>query len=85
MQAGGGVVADSNGLYEYNESANKAKAVLNAIAAAETLVRLRPVPVAMADTDRERRGKRMTSPGPVAAGGGQSGAVDRFTAAVGRR
>jgi anthranilate synthase component 1 len=30
-------VADSNGLYEYNESANKAKAVLNAIAAAETL------------------------------------------------
>lgn len=38
VQAGGGVVADSNGLYEYNESANKAKAVLNAIAAAETLV-----------------------------------------------
>jgi anthranilate synthase component I len=37
VQAGGGVVADSNGLYEYNESANKAKAVLNAIAAAETL------------------------------------------------
>jgi anthranilate synthase component 1 len=30
-------VADSNGPYEYNESANKAKAVLNAIAAAETL------------------------------------------------
>jgi anthranilate synthase component 1 len=37
VQAGGGVVADSNGPYEYNESANKAKAVLNAIAAAETL------------------------------------------------
>ena len=36
-QAGGGVVADSNGPYEYTESANKAKTVLNAIAAAETL------------------------------------------------
>ena len=32
VQAGGGVVADSNGPYEYNESANKAKAVLAAIA-----------------------------------------------------
>ncbi|GAA2563790.1 anthranilate synthase component I [Mycolicibacterium diernhoferi] len=37
VQAGGGVVADSKGPYEYNESANKAKAVLSAIAAAETL------------------------------------------------
>ncbi len=37
VQAGGGVVADSNGPYEYNEAANKAKAVLSAIAAAETL------------------------------------------------
>ncbi len=37
VQAGGGVVADSDGIYEYNESANKARAVLNAIAAAETL------------------------------------------------
>jgi anthranilate synthase component 1 len=37
VQAGGGVVADSNGPYEYNESANKAKAVLAAVAAAETL------------------------------------------------
>ena len=37
VQAGGGVVADSNGPYEYNEAANKARAVLNAIAAAETL------------------------------------------------
>ncbi len=37
VQAGGGVVADSNGAYEYNEAANKAKAVLNAIAAAATL------------------------------------------------
>ena len=37
VQAGGGVVADSNGPYEYNEATNKARAVLNAIAAAETL------------------------------------------------
>src|SRR6202012_5735062 len=37
VQAGGGVVADSNGPYEYNEAPNKAKAVLNAIAAAQTL------------------------------------------------
>ena len=37
VQAGGGVVADSNGSYEYTEAANKAKAVLAAIAAAETL------------------------------------------------
>ncbi len=37
VQAGGGVVADSNGPYEYNEAANKARAVLSAIAAAETL------------------------------------------------
>jgi anthranilate synthase component I len=37
VQAGGGVVADSNGQYEYNEATNKARAVLNAIAAAETL------------------------------------------------
>lgn len=37
VQAGGGVVADSNGPYEYTEASNKAKAVLNAIAAAETL------------------------------------------------
>jgi len=37
VQAGGGVVADSNGPYEYREAANKARAVLNAIAAAETL------------------------------------------------
>lgn len=37
VQAGGGVVADSNGPYEFTEAANKAKAVLAAIAAAETL------------------------------------------------
>lgn len=40
VQAGGGVVADSNGPYEYHESATKAKAVLGAIAAAETLATL---------------------------------------------
>lgn len=32
-----GVVADSNGPYEFNEATNKAKAVLAAVAAAETL------------------------------------------------
>ena len=37
VQAGGGVVADSKGPYEYTEAANKARAVLSAIAAAETL------------------------------------------------
>ncbi|MDT5012377.1 MAG: anthranilate synthase component [Mycobacterium sp.] len=37
VQAGSGVVADSNGPYEHTEAANKAKTVLNAIAAAETL------------------------------------------------
>jgi anthranilate synthase component I len=37
VQAGGGVVADSNGPYEFTEATNKARAVLNAIAAAETL------------------------------------------------
>jgi anthranilate synthase component I len=37
VQAGGGVVADSNGPYEHTEATNKARAVLNAIAAAETL------------------------------------------------
>lgn len=31
------MVADSTGEYEYNEARNKATAVLNAIAAAETL------------------------------------------------
>jgi anthranilate synthase component I len=38
VQAGAGVVADSNGPYEHTEATNKAKAVLNAIAAAETLI-----------------------------------------------
>ena len=37
VQAGGGVVADSNGPYEFAEASNKARAVLAAIAAAETL------------------------------------------------
>ncbi len=42
VQAGGGVVADSNGPYEYTEATNKARAVLNAIAAAETLTAPHP-------------------------------------------
>ncbi len=42
VQAGGGVVADSNGPYEYNEASNKARAVLNAVAAAETLTQPAP-------------------------------------------
>ncbi|MFT4085697.1 MAG: anthranilate synthase component I [Gordonia sp. (in: high G+C Gram-positive bacteria)] len=37
VQAGGGVVADSNYEYEYNEARNKATAVLNAVAAAGTM------------------------------------------------
>ncbi len=37
VQAGGGVVADSEATYEYNEARNKATAVLNAIAAAGTM------------------------------------------------
>jgi anthranilate synthase component 1 len=37
VQAGGGVVADSDAGYEDNESLNKARTVLSAIAAAQTL------------------------------------------------
>ena len=37
VQAGGGVVADSEAEYEYNEARNKATAVLNAVAAAATM------------------------------------------------
>lgn len=37
VQAGGGVVADSEPDYEYNEARNKATAVLNAVAAAATM------------------------------------------------
>ncbi|WP_299576692.1 anthranilate synthase component I [uncultured Williamsia sp.] len=37
VQAGGGVVADSDADYEYNEARNKARTVLTAIAAAETM------------------------------------------------
>jgi anthranilate synthase component 1 len=44
VQAGGGVVADSNGPYEYTEAANKARAVLHAVAAAETLAVPHPGP-----------------------------------------
>ena len=37
VQAGAGVVADSDPTYEYNETVNKAKALLRAIALARTL------------------------------------------------
>ncbi|MBK1883841.1 anthranilate synthase component I [Luteolibacter pohnpeiensis] len=37
VQAGGGVVADSDPTYEFNETVNKAKAVLRAISLAKTL------------------------------------------------
>ena len=40
VQSGGGVVADSEPDYEYNEARNKATAVLNAIAAATTMRRV---------------------------------------------
>ncbi len=40
VQAGGGVVADSEPDYEYNEASNKASAVLRAIAAAGTMTRV---------------------------------------------
>ncbi len=40
VQAGGGVVADSDPDYEYNEARNKATAVLNAVAAASTMRRV---------------------------------------------
>ena len=40
VQSGGGVVADSESDYEYNEARNKATAVLNAIAAATTMRRV---------------------------------------------
>ncbi|MFZ2238250.1 MAG: anthranilate synthase component I [Gordonia amarae] len=40
VQAGAGVVADSDPTYEYNEAKNKAMAVLNAIAAAGTMRRV---------------------------------------------
>ncbi len=40
VQAGGGVVADSEPEYEYNEARNKATAVLNAVAAAGTMRRV---------------------------------------------
>jgi len=36
VQAGGGIVADSDPAYEFNETVNKAKAMLKAIALAET-------------------------------------------------
>ncbi|MGW0035987.1 anthranilate synthase component I [Gordonia sp. NPDC003376] len=44
VQAGGGVVADSDPDYEYNEARNKATAVLNAVAAASTMRRVGAAP-----------------------------------------
>ncbi|MBT0565207.1 anthranilate synthase component I [Williamsia sp. CHRR-6] len=40
VQAGGGVVADSVGEYEFNEARNKARTVLAAVAAAQTMQRV---------------------------------------------
>ncbi|GEE03275.1 anthranilate synthase component 1 [Gordonia spumicola] len=40
VQAGGGVVADSDAEYEFNEARNKATGVLNAVAAAATVTRV---------------------------------------------
>ncbi len=37
VQAGGGVVADSNPIYEYNETVNKAMAIIRAVERAKTL------------------------------------------------
>ena len=37
VQAGAGVVADSDPTYEYNETVNKAKGMLRAIALARTI------------------------------------------------
>ncbi|MGJ0120917.1 anthranilate synthase component I [Williamsia sp. MIQD14] len=40
VQAGGGVVADSDPVYEFNEARNKARTVLSAVAAAQTMRRV---------------------------------------------
>lgn len=76
VQAGGGVVADSNGPYEYNESANKAKAVLAAVAAAETLPYRVPGRFAP-----DRRSDDSGRPGTT--GTGRAGAVGGLAADVG--
>ncbi|MGU3294885.1 anthranilate synthase component I [Williamsia sp. M5A3_1d] len=44
VQAGGGVVADSDPVYEFNEARNKARTVLSAVAAAQTMRRVDGVP-----------------------------------------
>ncbi|GAC69975.1 anthranilate synthase component I [Gordonia soli] len=51
VQAGGGVVADSEPEYEYNEARNKATAVLNAIAAAGTMQRVADDPTVGSTAD----------------------------------
>jgi anthranilate synthase component 1 len=65
VQAGGGVVADSNGPYEYTEATNKARAVLGAIAAAETLAAPETGPATMRAVQRpeEEAGNSGTSSG----------------------
>ncbi|GAA1482962.1 anthranilate synthase component I [Gordonia sinesedis] len=55
VQAGGGVVADSDPDYEYNEARNKATAVLNAIAAAATMRTVGDDPDRADDTGKEQR------------------------------
>jgi len=42
IQAGAGVVADSNPTYEYNETLNKAAAMMRAVALAKTLTDMKP-------------------------------------------
>ena len=42
IQAGAGVVADSNPIYEYNETLNKAAAMMRAVALAKTLTDIKP-------------------------------------------
>ena len=69
VQAGGGVVADSNGPYEYNEAANKAAC------RAQRDRRRR-------DTDRAVM--RHDARRPASAGARRPGAVDRVATAVGR-
>ena len=78
VQAGGGVVADSNGLYEHNEASNKARAVLNAIAAAETLGAPKTEPAMT-----EARRPEDDPDSPAAAGGRRRRAVGGVAAALG--
>jgi anthranilate synthase component I len=73
VQAGGGVVADSNGPYEYTEASNKARAVLSAIAAAETLAAPEFSPATMRAVERPELGVPPAAPGVPPACGGRPG------------